>query len=168
MRVGGNGTPFSVPARCRPRGVELDPDYKILRWTDDLRLQTAALSGPMKGWVLGQMGKDAEAEQVLAKLVAEQAANDNYDRALMANASLARLTDKRGCPACAISHIQNALSLSPVRRERLASTYLSLATLAQRLDQHGLAARAATAARDADSRVGGANGADSKLRQLGL
>jgi tetratricopeptide (TPR) repeat protein len=168
VRVSGPVTPFSAPSNCRPRKVELDPHYKILRWTEDLRVQATALTELMRGWVLNRLGRSVEAEEVLAKLLATHPENDSYDRAILANATLARLTEQRNCPACSKTYVTAALALRPSRPARLAGTYLSLAAVAQRIGQPMLASRAAKAARETDSLVGGANGADSKLRQLNL
>jgi tetratricopeptide (TPR) repeat protein len=163
VRVTAEATEFQLPATGPVRRVVLDPDYKILRWTADLRAEATTMAADMRALVLARLDRKEEAEKVLLALVSQDPADNRYDRLLLARATLSRLAEERGCASCALGHIEAALSLKPTGLEPLAPTYLALALRARRLKRSDLAARAAQFALAGDALVRNANGVAAKL-----
>lgn len=168
VKIADHTTAFQFPARCPVTEVVLDPDYKVLRWTEALRREAAAAAPYMQASILSRLGRNDEAEKVLVTALKLQPANDNYDTALLARAMLVRLMLERGCAECAVSNLRETLALTPQHPARLAMTYYSLATRAKRLDRIDLARVAAARARQADELVANANGVVLKLELAGL
>ena len=163
VRVGTGTTAFEVPARGTVRSLVLDPDYRILRWTPELRSEATALAGLMRALALSRLGRNAEAEAVLLSVLQTDPADNRYDRLLRTHATLAQLAEDRNCAACAVTHIEAALSFTPTQLAQLAPSYLGMAQRARRLARPDLASRASTLAIAADALVGNANGAAMKL-----
>jgi tetratricopeptide (TPR) repeat protein len=163
VRVRQGPAAFRLPAGRGVAAVVLDPDYKVLRWTPELRVEAEAMAQYMRGLVLARLGRKDEAEKVLQAILADRPGDRRFDRILLTHASLLRLADERGCRPCAISHLQAALATAPQRLAPLAPTYLGLALAARRLERNDLAARAAALAVKADALVGNANGAAARL-----
>jgi tetratricopeptide (TPR) repeat protein len=168
IMVSSAGAQFRFLAGGVVQGMMLDPDYKILRWTPELRTEAEAMAEYMRASALARVGKKDEAERVLLAWLERSPTDNGYDRLLLTRANLVRLAQERGCRSCAVVHLKAALAVQPLRPEQLAVTYQSLASAAKRLAQPTLAAEAARRARLADALVGNANGVDAKLDTLGI
>lgn len=163
VRATGRQTPFELPAPQPVRSVTLDPDYKILRWSAELRDEAAVLADTMRALVLTALGRKDEAEQLLTTFLRARPTDNRHDRLLLARSTLARLAEDRGCAPCALGHVEAALAIRPVALPPLAPVYLGMALRARRLGSTDLAARAAELAVAADALVGNANGAAARL-----
>jgi tetratricopeptide (TPR) repeat protein len=163
VAVPAEGAAISLPLNGRIRGVALDPDFKVLRWTPDLRTEANAMAQYMQALVLARINKNAEAERVLHAILRREPSDNSFDRLLLAHATLARLSNDRGCRECATAHIAAALRFTPTLPERLAPTYLGLHLRARRLGRKDLADRAAALALASDALVANANGAAQKI-----
>jgi len=159
---------FRLPGSCHSPRLLIDPNYKILRWTPQLRAEAGAAAQHMRASVLSRLGRNDQAERVLNAAIAEHPRNDEFDTAILTHSLLSRLLLERGCRNCAVDHVSRALSFRPAKLERLPLTYLGLATRAKLLGRQDLAVRAAAEARIGDKLVAGANGIDLKLRKNGL
>jgi len=163
VRSASAETDFQLPVRGAVRTLVLDPDYKVLRWTLSLKAEAGTMANYMRALVLSRLGSKEAAEKLLLEELENRAGDHRYDRLLLTRATLAQLADDRGCAACAIEHIEGALSFSSERLAPLAPIYLGLARRARRLNRPDLAERAATLALDADALAGNANGVAAKL-----
>ncbi|HEX8668776.1 MAG TPA: M1 family aminopeptidase [Allosphingosinicella sp.] len=163
VHLAGGAAAFRMRAGGPATALILDPDYKILRWTPELRTEAEAMAQHMRGLVLARLGRKDEAERVLLAILADRPADNRFDRILLTHASLVRLAEDRGCPACAVSHVQAALAVQPQQLAPLAPTYLGLTLAARRLKRGDLAEQAAALALRADALVGNANGVAARL-----
>lgn len=163
IAVQAAGSTFSFPVASPVREIVVDPDYKVLRWTAELRAEAVAMAPYMRALVLARTGRAPAAEAELRQWLSEDPRSNAYDRLILSHARLAGLADARKCPQCALDEIAAALQTGPEGLAQLVPTYIELASLARKLGRRDLAERAADLAISGDAMAGNANGAAAKL-----
>ena len=161
--VPASGTSFRLPTGGRAQNVALDPSYKVLRWTPELREEAVAMAPYMRASILARLDRKDEAEASLRDWLKQDPHSNAFDRLILSHALLARLGKDRECSKCAADEISEALQVQPSRPAELVPTYIALAQLARKLGLGGLATRAAQLAISGDTLIGNANGAAAKL-----
>jgi|GEM_PF-528854 len=166
--VADDRTNVVIPVTGRVARVTLDPQDRILRWTPELKEETAALKAAMIGKLAVWRGDHEEALQVLTADLEDLATSgtpDIHGRRFATEATLGQMFAEQGKFAEARDHLLAALQ-APVRRpDELPWVYFFLGMSALELEDASLLAAAQDAIVSADA-IAVSSGAPEALAEL--
>ncbi|HEX8172713.1 MAG TPA: M1 family aminopeptidase [Thermoanaerobaculia bacterium] len=149
--VSGGETRVEVPADFEVLAAELDPHYRILRWTPELRLEAAA-AAPYFAVRQALTGDDLGPAETLARnALANVPSPDRYAARFFADYSLAMLAMKKKEWRDAATHLERAIDAPTRHAETLPFVYLRYATALKELGDVEGARRAIDNGRSAAS-----------------
>lgn len=150
LTVDGARTEFEWRVPFQVREIALDPHFKVLHWTPELRAQALARGPALKADSLFDQGKLDEAEALLRKQLESLQTPDYYGERFWDERMLARVLSKRKNWQAAEAQFDRALA-EPSRDEReLPLVYWEYAKAAKELKDDGKLKWAARCAMDAD------------------
>ncbi|HEY7771443.1 hypothetical protein, partial [Longimicrobium sp.] len=168
VRVRGAATSFEIRRPgCTADSVALDPYYRTLRWTPELRAAALSLAGVTRAELLRRQGQLQAAREQYERVLAEGVpVPDRYFVRYFAENGLARvllsLEDRDGARA----HFQAALMAASRPPDGTASVLFELARIAHAAGDHGALRRYVDEVITAESLSGNPSGLAGPARAL--
>jgi hypothetical protein len=156
--VDGARTPFSLPIRFPPARVEIDPRYRILRWTDEYRAVGEARAPLTRAAIHRSLD---EYRAALARVPSP----DLHAFEFTAHLGMGQLFVDASQADSARAHLRAAIAAPTRDPEQLSLAYALLAVLAKRENDRVALRRAVEGAVAADL-AGGVNGASFWAKAL--
>lgn len=159
-------TAFALAAPFAIQRVELDPHYKILRWTPELRAEAEAFVDCTRAFARRAEGDADGAAAQFTTALTRVPADDRFGVRFLAELGLGRTLQRRGDLAGAKTHFAAALA-APVRPpDRVARVYLYLTEIAAQERDTAAAQRYGAAAVEAEAASGQGLGIAAAVRPL--
>jgi hypothetical protein len=146
--------------------VRLDPHYRILHWTPEYEAEATALVADTRARLFLQDGRNAEAESLLVRALAEVKQPDLYGATFSFAGTLARFAETRQDWARAAAFSEQAIAAPTRRADLLPFIYLRLARASEMLGHWEKVAFAARAALAADAASGSLAGISAEAERL--
>lgn len=163
VSVGGAETRFEFPARCAVQGIVLDPHYRVLRWTPDLRALAEAHT-PFARWVVAdtypQLGDD------IAQRLGAVPREDGLGLAFALNSDLGRAYSYDRRWADAVAAWRTALASPDIPADDLPMAYVELARAARHAGDLETMRRAIAAVDEAEARASAPTGSIERARDI--
>ncbi|MEZ4653816.1 MAG: M1 family aminopeptidase [Candidatus Eisenbacteria bacterium] len=166
VEVDGRRTSVTLPAPWPVSTVELDPRYRILRWTPEFRAEATALATVTRAQLLAWDDQPQEAARALQAALDDttMGASDDYGRRYALESMLGRVLFQDEKYDEARQHLETALRAPTRRVEDLPWTYYFLGRVALAQNDEDLLDEVRRSIAVADVRAGG-TGAPEALRE---
>jgi tetratricopeptide (TPR) repeat protein len=166
VELSGQKTEFAFPVNFRARSVTVDPNFKVLHWTDEYLRLKSALGAYVRSNIEREQGNFEAAESLLKKALEQETKEDIYGARFLLEMGLGQLYLGQNKFQEAKTHLERAVARSSRRETVLPWAYFYLARAAQGLNDKEAARRAVENAISAEAAVGGRIGAANAARAL--
>ena len=166
IELRGEKTEFAFPLNFRARSVAIDPNFKVLHWTDEYLRLKPALGAYLRSNIEREQGNSDAAESLLKKALEQETKEDVYGARFLLEMGLGQLYLGQNKFEEAKKYLEAAVSNPSRRAAVLPWAYFYLARAAQGLNDKKTMNRAIENAISAETAVGGRTGAAKAARSL--
>lgn len=166
LHAAGHETRFSIPTMAAASAVEIDPDFEVLRWTDEYRAQAKALIPHTIAINVHLEGQTDKAIALYRSALAKGPADDRYGLRFLLHYGLAEALFEKDDDAAAKEALRLALAQKNRPAETLPFAHLLHVKIAGREGDEETTAAAAQAVRQSAAAAGVDTGAAELLDAL--